>query len=419
MEESDVIGEGTYGCIHKPSLECKGRKKVDYVNKVSKVIDSAHAESELKEYNAVSVVDPKNKYHMGLPIKCQLKKTKKNRKSIEKCENPKLKRAFEKDISSLSLLIMNEGGVHLKDFAKKNAHSGSNSELELFWIELLRMFYGLYVFQQHNIIHYDLKPQNMVYDESTHRINFIDFGHMRTMKKALNDSSKSKNYLSVFHWSYPFESYFLNKVNYTYFAEYTDQEKIGFYQTILQKVQEQQSVKGGEGTRKKEGSVKSLIVNFDEVADELVGFFDYITNGMDKSETSQITLQYMEDFYNLLMYTIIPHGYNEFVKKSLKTIDVYGLGFSIIYVLNNVSSHMTNEDFIRQLRELGYKMTTPDLRKRIALEDALNEYMTILKNSGFIEKHGVLETYEISSSKPSCPSGKKYNSTKKKCMKKK
>jgi serine/threonine protein kinase len=347
-----------------------------------------------------------------------LKKTKKNKSAIQKCENSKLKRAFERDISSLSLLIMEYGGIHLKEFAKKNAHSGANSELELFWIELLRIFYGLRIFQNHNILHYDLKPQNMVYNENAHRINFIDFGHMRTMKKAVSDSSKSKNHLSVFHWSYPFESYFLNKVNYIYFADYSDQEKIGFYQTILQKVQEQQLVKGGEGTRIKESTAKSIIVNFDEVADEIVGFLDYITSGMDTYETSQITLQYMKDFYNLLMYTIIPGGYNEFVKKSLRTTDLYGLGFTILYIVNNVGSYMTNQEFIGQLRILGYKMTTPDLRKRIEIEDALHEYMTILNNSGFIAKHGVGDSYEVASSEPSCPPGKKYNITKRKCMKK-
>ena len=417
MSDSNVIGEGTYGCIHKPSLECKNRKKIDYTNKVSKVIDKDHAKSELKEYNMVSKIDTELKYYMGVPIKCQLKKTVKNKTSIDKCENTKLKRAFEKNINSLSLLIMKDGGMNLKEFAKRNADVGMNSELELFWIELQRMFYGLFVFQKHNIIHYDLKPQNMVYDESTRRVNFIDFGHMRTMKKAISDSSKSKNYLSVFHWSYPFECYFLNKINYTYFAKYNQQEKIGFYQTVLQKTEELQKVKGGEGTREKENSIKPVIVNFDEVADEIVGFFDYITSGMDEIQIIQVRQKYMEDFYNVLMYTIVPGGYDIFVKKSLKTIDSYGLGFSIIYVLNNIKSRMENQEFVTRVYELGYKMTTPDLRKRILLEDALNEYIIILNESGLLAKHGITNTLVASSIEPICPSGKKYNTTKKKCVK--
>ena len=35
-ENTNVIGEGTYGCVHKPSLKCKNKPGLDYKNKVSK-----------------------------------------------------------------------------------------------------------------------------------------------------------------------------------------------------------------------------------------------------------------------------------------------------------------------------------------------------------------------------------------------
>ena len=33
---SEVIGEGSYGCVHRPSLNVK--KKIDYENKISKFL---------------------------------------------------------------------------------------------------------------------------------------------------------------------------------------------------------------------------------------------------------------------------------------------------------------------------------------------------------------------------------------------
>ena len=37
MEQgATVIGEGGYGCVHKPSLKCKSSSKASYKNKVSK-----------------------------------------------------------------------------------------------------------------------------------------------------------------------------------------------------------------------------------------------------------------------------------------------------------------------------------------------------------------------------------------------
>ena len=32
----EVIGEGSYGCVHRPSLECN-RENINYKNKVSKI----------------------------------------------------------------------------------------------------------------------------------------------------------------------------------------------------------------------------------------------------------------------------------------------------------------------------------------------------------------------------------------------
>ena len=53
---SIVIGEGAAGCVHKPSLECKN-KKIDYKNKVSKLMDIDNANDELDEYKLISKLD--------------------------------------------------------------------------------------------------------------------------------------------------------------------------------------------------------------------------------------------------------------------------------------------------------------------------------------------------------------------------
>ena len=37
LSVSNVVGEGTYGCVHKPSLRCD-KLNVDYKEKVSKLM---------------------------------------------------------------------------------------------------------------------------------------------------------------------------------------------------------------------------------------------------------------------------------------------------------------------------------------------------------------------------------------------
>ena len=55
-----VLGEGTYGCVHKPSLKCKDRPDISYEGNISKIMDQQNAREELKEYDVIGKVD-KNK----------------------------------------------------------------------------------------------------------------------------------------------------------------------------------------------------------------------------------------------------------------------------------------------------------------------------------------------------------------------
>jgi serine/threonine protein kinase len=412
--QSSVIGEGTYGCIHKPSLRCKGNKKLNYTNKVSKILKKEDANTELKEYKIISKIDKETQYYLGVPTKCNIKNTQKNKNDLDKCENNKLKSAFVHDINSLSLLVMKDGGINLKEFAKKNRYNGKNHDLELFWIEMQRLFHGFAILQKHNIVHYDMKPQNALYDEKIHRVNLIDFGHMRNVRKILNDSKKSRNVLSVFHWSYPFESFFYNKANYSHFSHYNEDEKENFYQHINEKVNELQLSVGGEGTHRKERTIKKEIVNYKDAAEEIVSFFEYIVNHSNKDSVIQTIETYMKDFYNVLFEVIIPGKYDEFMKTSMKTIDSYGLGFSIIYIINQLETNMENREFITKIKSLGYKMTTPDIRKRMGIEDALHEYEGILENSGILQKHGM---HKMKYKESECSPGKLFNTTKKRCIK--
>lgn len=46
---SKVIGQGTFGCVHKPQMKCKDKERIDETI-VSKLMTRENANQELSEY---------------------------------------------------------------------------------------------------------------------------------------------------------------------------------------------------------------------------------------------------------------------------------------------------------------------------------------------------------------------------------
>jgi serine/threonine protein kinase len=238
---------------------------------------------------------------------------------------------------------MNDGGINLETFADK-MHDRTNSEettqkMELFWIEFHRILMGIQLFFKNGILHCDMKPQNIVLNESKNRVNIIDFGLMRKMDKAINDSMNSNNYLGVYHWSYPFECNFYNKHVFDEFAKMSNTDKQKYHSKIM------------DNLRDKKSKTVSAFRNF----------FSFVINQYDSSEMqSRAIHQYMDGFMNF-MTTQLPE-YKAFLQTSLETLDLYGVGIAIAYV-NNMTKHLVDENFSKDLHDLAFQMTNSNLSK--------------------------------------------------------
>jgi len=186
-----VIGEGSYGCVHAPRLKCKNNDdKYPYENKISKLLTIENGKTELSEYNNIQVADINNEFHLGKPSSCAIDEiSTRNINAIKKCSKG---HEMIKSLSKYGLIIMDDGGMNVKDYSDKMSELSISPEntkkCELFLLESLRLFHGLLLFQKKGLIHFDLKPQNIVYDEVKNRLNFIDFGLM-TKKSDISPTS--------------------------------------------------------------------------------------------------------------------------------------------------------------------------------------------------------------------------------------
>lgn len=64
-----LIGQGSYGCVFRPMIPCKGSNK-RIPGKVSKFLNKNEANDEIKENTILDKIDKENIFHFKTPKKC-------------------------------------------------------------------------------------------------------------------------------------------------------------------------------------------------------------------------------------------------------------------------------------------------------------------------------------------------------------
>jgi serine/threonine protein kinase len=382
MNTPNVIGEGAYGCIHKPSLLCKGKPISSYKNKVSKILPKEDAKVELAEYSKIREIDKSQEYYLGYPTECDVANIPTNIQAIDKCE--KGKELLDK-LDELSLLVMTDGGINLQEYVNKMENAPATPEnitkMERFFIEFHRIICAINMYLKHGILHCDMKPQNVVFSESTGKMNIIDFGLTTAQKDLLTQSQKSKNQLARYHWSYPFEMFFLNKNVYMFFAKLSKEQRERYYQSILYSISgpRQRAATGGTSS----SNVDKEKTTPPEYVEAIQGFYSYI---FDHTTASEEFKQHMAGFYQTVVIEMTIANYNAFLKKSIQSIDVYGTGITLLYVVKK-TKHLLSPKLYDDLYELGYSMVSTQLSERITASELLDRYESILTENDIMKKY--------------------------------
>lgn len=210
-----VIGEGTYGCVIRESLKCDDQKSPSfYENKVSKIMTAKSARDELNEMKTIAKTKGIDKYALSVPTLCKPKIGSEFMKVAKNCNNKHIKLAVRDRLyaqSNISLLILENGGNDLNTIKRKMYKNFTLDDKKKFFTGLLNLFDGLQFFIDNDIIHYDIKAGNIVYNIHTGTAKFIDFGLANKISVVIEKCKKDNNWLAVSHGYYPIESSCMNK----------------------------------------------------------------------------------------------------------------------------------------------------------------------------------------------------------------
>jgi len=351
-----VIGEGTYGCVHNPPLLCDGSTTRDN-EKVSKLMDPREASKEMKEYVLIDKIDKKKLFYLGEPDNCKAGLQESNKKAIKQCQ-------MSRDINidrgyDLELLLMRNGGLNLTDFSenfkKKPVTKENKDKIEEFWLEGHRLFMGLKAFAKKNILHHDLKAGNIVYLEATNRLNYIDFGLMNTKSNLKKISRENRNRFAAPHWSFPPEMEFLSKRLFDIVSTNSEEKKRTYVTNI------------GKGFNT--STNKSAIA---------IKTFYSVVNMKPKTFNIPDVGKYLGGFLRTMKHIDNKDMYEDFLDKSLSTIDTYGLACGLMETLCNLYKFM-EMDFVKELAAVLYLMLDSDITKRVAIHESTDLYEECLR----------------------------------------
>jgi serine/threonine protein kinase len=378
LKTRKVIGEGSYGCVQKPSLHCEHAPKpnFDYKGYVSKLMKTKRAEEELTEFVKFHHYDPNDEYHLGTPIMCKPDLTEPNvMKDIKDCK--RLSSDVNAHPENYDLLVMKYGGPDLKIFCKdvitQYLKANKWEKSDKFWLEVHHLIRGLQFFRDSGIVHNDLKPQNILFDTKTSKLMFIDFGLMQTRAEIIRTSKNNTNNQAVFHWSYPLDCGIMDYNGYSKYRRGTANgyRKLVKDELIGMLVSDLKTNTSGLKLKKPE-------------AFEL--FFSYI-NPTGKDMSSAAKYAFIEEFFDGLD-EMVKLSYDDYLDDAIDSIDVYGLGFTLQYILNCFKRHnAVSQDFFNLASSLFSTMydSNPDNRE-LNIYELLDEYESILLGTGILTR---------------------------------
>ena len=372
---AQVIGEGSYGCVHKPQLLCRN-KTVRKPNKISKLMTTANARKELGEYKTIDDIDPSNEYYLGKPATCYPDAKLQNMKDIRKCAEigPAVLQSFADPsmFDDYTLLIMEDGGMDLKKYGEMldtlSVNEDNIEKVEKFWLEAYRILLGLKVFLDNDVVHHDMKHPNIVYNETTNRIAFIDFGLMTKKSKIIGDCKHNMYGLGQFHWSFPWELYYLNRPQHLNIAAANGQVKINKIETMIDLIR-------AKPVKNRFSTTVSTFLNI------------VIDPSLPSTEKDFETQSKIHEF-SVFLRNMKPEmaEYEKLLEQSVSTIDLYGVGIAFMYVVHRCKRFIS-PDLYDNLQRLFASMICADPYYRITVDNAIADYREIMEYRGLLAKH--------------------------------
>jgi hypothetical protein len=186
-----LLSQGSYGCVFRPTLNCNGNiGSKRYVSKIQN-----NTENSKKETDIGQVIKKIKNYalHFAPIVKtCPVSLGKLKDDEISKCEIVDMKYKNAKN-TYVTNKIKYVGKYTLGDYLFQVYQSTPKLFLRTFMDSYFDILQSVSILNKHNILHLDLKENNILYDEKNSKPILIDFG-----LSVVTVGLKPENYQTAF-----------------------------------------------------------------------------------------------------------------------------------------------------------------------------------------------------------------------------
>ena len=206
-----LLSEGGYGCVFHPAVNCEGKdtENKEFVTKIQQRDFSADNEIRigrlLKEKYDNRRDKPLTNNFAPVISSCPIKLSKLSAEDKEKC------RVF-KNVETTDMVMLKVRYVFSKDFDTYIIDNKNSSAIFFTLISAYNyLLKSIALIQNANIVHFDLKGQNIVFDLTRQNPIIIDFGLSLHMKEVSNSSLFDYFYVyAPEYYVWPLEVHYLN-----------------------------------------------------------------------------------------------------------------------------------------------------------------------------------------------------------------
>tara|TARA_Y100000741_G_C18221279_1_gene545975 strand:- start:170 stop:1381 length:1212 start_codon:yes stop_codon:yes gene_type:complete len=199
-----VISEGGYGCVFHPKISCSGKEtsNTDYISKIQK--DNFYSDNELYISSIIKNIPNYENFFSVVLSSCKVSLSKISSNYISEC---KTTLQGIKTAVLFNLKYINNKNLHsiltskklLDNYVAEDVYSAKHTIFII--INTFKMILGIINKLSHyQIIHFDIKPDNILYDIDRNIPIIIDFGI--SIHKDKLDPSTYKKHFYVFYPEY-------------------------------------------------------------------------------------------------------------------------------------------------------------------------------------------------------------------------